>query len=123
MKPMDTKIIAFYTENLARHFRELCDCRNMVETEISELTRRNDDITHRMERSDCKYKERARLATQLANIRRERRVLKDWLRANKPYFDYIGSVNGEKAQNMLSNLVGIGRRVEGMKVTTNSCDS
>lgn len=111
MTTMDTSEIAKTADRLAFLLREVYTQRNMVEAEISDLEREHDNITHRIEKDDCHYKERARLATQLAKIRKERRAIKDWLKSNEPYFKYIGSDNGEKCQKMINNLVGVGRRV------------
>ncbi len=112
MTPMNTSEILTAAEKLAHSLREIMTQRGMVESEIAELTRKNDDIVHRMERDGCLYKERARLATELRRVRIQRRALKDWLHDNEPYFKYIGTDGGVKVQNMITNLVGIGRRVK-----------
>lgn len=111
MNIMDTSEICKTAENLAFLLREVCTQRGMVEGEIADLEREHNNIIHLLERNGCLYDERARLATQLARIRRKRRALKDWLKANDPYFKYLGGDNGKKIQNMIDNFVGIGRRV------------
>jgi hypothetical protein len=115
MKPMDTKFILEATDELFALLREIQSQRNMVSSEIAELEREQNDITHRLERPECKYRERAKLATRLADVRRKRRVLKDWLKVNKIYFEYIEDDCGKRLQNSLSNLVGKGRKVEEAK--------
>lgn len=115
MKPMDTTQILLTAECLSKLIRELCENRGMVEAEITDLERAHNEVIHEMEKPSCKYKERNRLATQLANVRKERRKLKDWLYDNRQYFDYIGSDEGKKIRNMLDNLVGRGRKVRKME--------
>lgn len=107
MNTMDTSEICKTAENLAFLLREVCTQRGMVEGEIADLEREHNNIIHLF----GLYAERARLSTQLARIRRKRRALKDWLKANDPYFKYLGGDNGKKIQNMIDNFVGIGRRV------------
>ncbi len=111
MTPLNTAEILITAEKLAHLLREIGTQRNMVEGEIKDLERKHNDIIHRMERDNCLYKERARLATELAKVRKQRRVLKDWLCNNEPYFRYIASSDGIKIQTLINNLVGIGRRV------------
>lgn len=112
MQIYETRRVKEAAETLARQIREIASQRNMVEAEISDLEREHNDIIHAMENNECLYQERARMATRLARLRRERRKLKDWLHANKKYFDYIGQDEGQKLQKVLANLVSIGRKVE-----------
>jgi glycosyltransferase A (GT-A) superfamily protein (DUF2064 family) len=87
---------------------------NSIKSGIAGMAQQN-DITHRLEHPECKYRERAKLATRLADVRRNRRILKDWLKVNKLYFEYIEDDCGKRLQNSLSNLVGKGRLVEDAK--------
>lgn len=112
MTPMDTLEILQTSEQLHKLLIEIFEQKNMVEAEIAELEREHSDIIHRFEKSDCKYKERARLATRLATMRRERRILKDWLLDNRQYFDFLGEDNGKQVRKMIENLVGRGRKVQ-----------
>lgn len=119
MTAMDTKRVLDAAEALSAQLRELFSQKSMAEAEIMDYDRQLNDITHRMEHPGCKYRERSRLATRMANIRRDRRALKDWLKANQPYFEYIGGGDGERIQKMLGNLTGVGRRVEKTKAARN----
>lgn len=115
MQIMESKVLVDTAEALTCYLRELYTFKGMAEAEIEEMERQLNDIVHRMERPDCTYRERSRLATKMANIRRERRKLKDWLKVHQAYFQYIGSDDGKRIQNMLGNFIGIGRRVEEVK--------
>jgi len=108
---MDTGQILEAAERLSGLLREMAAQKRIVEAEIAELERLHNDIIHALERPGCKYKERARLATKLAHLRRERRVLKDWLVENTPYLDFLGADDGMKIRNLIDNLVGRGRKV------------
>lgn len=110
IKPMDTWNILVIAEVLASLLHELSEQRGIIEAEIADAERVNNDIEHRIESPDCKYQERARLATKLAESRRYRRELKDWQTINKLYIEFLGDCNGTKALNMLDNLIGRGRK-------------
>ena len=68
------------------------------------------DILHKLELENLNYKERAKLATQLATIRKDRRKYKD------EYEEYIDIANfakdNEKLIHQLEKLLGSVRKIE-----------
>lgn len=79
------------------------------------------DILHKLELEPVKYKERARLATKLQNIRRERRAAKDlisvtediveWINTNSSVIKSLERLLGgvRKAENKLGNRMYFNR--------------
>lgn len=68
------------------------------------------DILHKIELDNLNYKERAKLATQLAENRKERRRYKDI--AEETYDLYCFAENNKKFINNLTQLLGQVRKVE-----------
>lgn len=112
-KRMDTVNITNKADELAGMIRLLYTQKSEAERELEELTRKSTDIQHELEK--VSYETRCRMATELANVLRERRKVKDWLKDNEPFFNYFGEGEGNKAKNMIGNIVGIGRRIETRK--------
>lgn len=70
----------------------------------------HDDILHRMEKPDCLYAERARLATKLAASQKERRMYKDWLHTMGPVLAWLKSPKGKQLHSLLSEIMGHARK-------------
>lgn len=94
----------------------------IAEQMLEDYNREQTDILHRMENTRCLHSERSRLATKLSVIRRERRQVKDWIRALKPVYDYVGKWDESQPTKQISNLCGLSRkakenleRIENMK--------
>lgn len=68
------------------------------------------DILHRLELEEMGYHERAKLSTQLAEIRRERRKYKDTVEELAPVMKYIEE--NRKLLNGLEQLLGAVRKME-----------
>lgn len=68
------------------------------------------DILHKFELEPVKYKERARLATKLQNIRRERRAAKDMIRVMEDIAAWIDS--NSAIIKSLERLLGSVRKAE-----------
>lgn len=86
------------TKNMAEAIRYIATCRNMAEARLTELEQEQSAIYHEMERPRCLYRNRARLATRLQQVLRERREIKDWMSANKSLFTFADS---DKYTNIL----------------------
>lgn len=69
------------------------------------------DILHKFELEPVKYKERARIATKLQNIRRERRAAKDMIRVMEDIAAWIDS--NSAVIKSLERLLGSVRKAEG----------
>ena len=68
------------------------------------------DILHKLELDGLNYRERAKLATQLADIRRQRRTYKDEVEAYADIADFVK--DNKNFINKLEQLLGKVRKVE-----------
>ena len=68
------------------------------------------DILHKLELENVNYKERAKLATQLANIRKERRKYKNEFQEHADIAHF--AKDNEKFIHQLEQLLGNVRKVE-----------
>ena len=84
----------------------------IVQSEIEELTRESDNLLHMIEREDCKYDDRAKIATQLRNVRMERRKLKDWMYQMRPVFEFYKSDRYNNISRLASSLLGESRKAK-----------
>lgn len=77
--------------------------------EMDELTQ---DYLHKLELDDLKYEERAKLATQLARCRQERREHKDTVAILEPLVQYLDADKGKQLFNLLREALGKTRKAE-----------
>lgn len=70
------------------------------------------DILHKLELEDVKYNERARLATELQKVRRDRRKYKDCVEELELIKNFALDDKNKKFINNLGQLVGAVRKVE-----------
>ncbi len=68
------------------------------------------DILHKLELEDMKYKERAKLATKLQKSRRMRHTYKDCVEELEPIKDF--AEENRKLINSLTQLIGAVRKAE-----------
>lgn len=80
--------------------------------EISRLDRLTQDYLHQLELGELGYKERAKIATKLAECRRLRRASKDTVETLKPFIDFIDSDKGRQAMNLMKEALGKTRKIE-----------
>ena len=79
---------------------------------IEEANLLTQDYLHSLELYGLKYDERAKLATQLAKCRQERRAHKDTMMILEPLVQYLGTDKGKQLVNLLREVLGKTRRVE-----------
>lgn len=79
---------------------------------IEEANLLTQDYLHSLELDGLKYDERAKLATQLAKCRQERRAHKDTMMILEPLVQYLGTDKGRQLVNLLREVLGKTRRVE-----------
>ena len=111
MELYDTDALLHAAEALAGMLRALEGQQGMAEAEVAAREREHDDIMHRMEMPDCLYAERARLATCLGRLQRERRRVKDWMAIAKPLLAIAGGEDYKRLQKRLEVLIDAARRV------------
>lgn len=80
--------------------------------EISRLDKMTQDYLHLLELGGLKYKERAKLATELQKCRQLRREHKDIVDSLAPLVNFLGEKKNENMMNQLREVLGRVRRVE-----------
>ena len=65
------------------YIEEQCQMYDIAKDMLKECDEATQDILHNMEIDPVKYKERARLATKLQSVRRQRRTAKDMTETTK----------------------------------------
>ena len=100
---------------------EQCQMYDIARDMLKECDEATQDILHKMEIDPVKYKERARLATKLQSIRRQRRTAKDitettkiisiWVKDNKSIIGSLQRLLGDvrKAEKKQQNRTYIPR--------------
>ena len=70
------------------------------------------DYLHNLELGNLPYKERAKIATKLAQCRRLRREHKDTVETLQPLVEYLDSAKGKAAIDGLRDILGKTRKTE-----------
>lgn len=103
------------------YIEEQCQMYDIAKDMLKECDEATQDILHKMEIDPVKYKERARLATKLQSIRRQRRTAKDitettkiisiWVKDNKSIIGSLQRLLGDvrKAEKKQQNRTYIPR--------------
>lgn len=85
--------------------------------ELKRMDALTQDLLHKLELGDLPYKERAKVATQLARCRQSRRECKDTIQVLQPLIDYLGTEKGRQLNNLLGEVLGKTRNVEKLMET------
>lgn len=80
--------------------------------QVGRLDRLTQDYLHKLELENLDYKERAKVATALANCRRQRRECKDTVEVLEPLVQFLESDKGKNLLNLVREALGKTRRVE-----------
>lgn len=83
-----------------------------VKEELERLEMLTQDYLHALELGELSYHERARIATQLAECRRERRVAKDLLEVLEPFVQFEDEKESKAHVNKLRQVLGAVRTAE-----------
>ena len=78
----------------------------------SQLNAVTQDILHDLELGDLNYKERAKVATKLAGVRKERRLEKDTIEELEDFISWYSDQNTKKVLDQLRNVLGKVRKQE-----------
>ena len=76
------------------------------------MDRLTQDYLHKLELENLDYKERAKVATQLAQCRQARRACKDTVEVLKPLVEFLESDRGKNLYNLVREALGKTRKVE-----------
>ena len=96
-------------------FRKLKATYDIYTNNISELDKATQDILHKFELDIIPSNEKCKLATQLSNIRKDRRYYKDKAATLKSILDVIDEAESKSGQfisnvNKLGNMAGVIRK-------------
>lgn len=80
--------------------------------QVGRLDRLTQDYLHKLELENLDYKERAKVATALANCRRQRRECKDTVEVLEPLVQFLESDKGKHLFNLVREALGKTRKVE-----------
>lgn len=79
---------------------------------MNRLDKLTQDYLHALELNGLDYKERARVATQLAATRKLRRASKDTVEVLEPLMVFLDSDKGKNMMNLMRETLGKTRKVE-----------
>ena len=79
--------------------------------EVNRMDRLTQDYLHRLELDGLDYKERAKVATQLAKCRQARRECKDTVEILEPLVQFLESDKGKNLLNLVREALGKTRKV------------
>lgn len=91
-------------------FRELIHDYDYASSECEKLDKAQQDLLHAIE--FCDYDERGKIATQLAKVRRERRIHKDTMALLNPMYELLKAKTGNEFANQLTQTLGKTRKAE-----------
>lgn len=80
--------------------------------EVNRLDRLTQDYLHKLELEGLNYKERAKVATRLAQCRQLRRESKDTVEILEPFVMFLNSDKGRNIMNLMREALGKTRKVE-----------
>lgn len=106
-KPLSKSIEAFC--NLVNSAQN--DAR-MYADELERLDNMTQDYLHALELGDLDYRERAKIATKLVDIRRDRRKVKNMLEVLEPFTDFQNEKESKVYMDKLRKLLGATRSTE-----------
>lgn len=80
--------------------------------EVGRMDKLTQDYLHKLELGGLDYKERAKVATQLAQCRKTRRECKDTVEVLEPLVQFLESDKGKNLYNLVRETLGKTRKVE-----------
>lgn len=80
--------------------------------EVGRMDKLTQDYLHMLELGGLDYKERAKVATQLAQCRKTRRECKDTVEVLEPLVQFLESDKGKNLYNLVRETLGKTRKVE-----------
>ena len=104
-----------FSETISNFCNMVTDAKSDYEwnnSEISRLDRLTQDYLHQLELGDLSYHERAKVATQLVEVRQLRRASKDTVDILEPFIEFIDSDKGRQTMNLMREALGKTRKVE-----------
>lgn len=99
-----------YIETFLNYLSEIDRSYPITKAELEKKDAETQDILHELELGDNNYKERAKIATKLRNIRKERRQLKDRIEETEILYQWMNE--NKTSINKLQQVLGQTRKQE-----------
>ena len=99
-----------YIETFLNYLSEVDRSYPLVNAELKKKDDETQDILHELELGDNNYRERAKIATRLKNIRKERRQLKDKIEEIETLYQWVNE--NKTSINKLQQVLGQTRKQE-----------
>lgn len=80
--------------------------------EVGRMDKLTQDYLHKLELDGLDYRERAKVATKLAQCRQSRRACKDTVEVLEPLVQFLESEKGRNMCNLVKEALGKTRKVE-----------
>lgn len=80
--------------------------------EVNRLDKLTQDYLHKLELGELDYRGRAKVATAMAQCRRQRRECKDTVEILEPLIQFLDSERGKNLMNLMREVLGKTRKVE-----------
>lgn len=103
------------TAEIKRFIKTLTDAESDYrwhEEQVNVLDKKTQDLLHSLELEDLNVSQRSKLATELRNVRRDRRMHKDVVEATQPIVEFLQSEKGKNTYNLLREVQGRTRKIE-----------
>lgn len=101
-----------YISNFCNMTHTACNEYRWQRDEVNRLDKLTQDYLHMLELDGLDYRQRAKVATQIAKCRRERRLAKDVTEILEPLVQFLESDKGKNMLNLLREVLGKTRKAE-----------
>ena len=101
---------SYYIESFLNYISSVEKSFPFMELEMEKKNDETQDILHEIELGNTTYKERAKIATRLRNVRKERRVVKDYLEEISALVQWVDE--NKSCLNKLKEVLGQVRKQE-----------
>ena len=106
-----------YIETFLNYLSEVDRSYPLTKAELEKKDNETQDILHELELSNTTYKERAKIASRLKYVRKERRILKDYIEEKEALMKWVEE--NKNCLNKLREVLGQTRKQE--KYHLNRC--
>ena len=110
--PDDSNAYSKQISEICTMFRQAQTDHAFFTGEVNRYDRITQDLLHKLELENLKYKERAKLSTQLQTVRQERRKCKDNAAKLTPIVEFLGGAKGSQMMGHLNEALGKTRKIE-----------
>lgn len=101
---------SYYIESFLNYISSLEKSFPFMQLEMEKKNDETQDILHEIELGNTTYKERAKIATRLKNVRKDRRKAKDIVEEKEPLLNWYSE--NKQAVNKLREALGATRKQE-----------